>query len=72
MSKHTPTPWEVEKDELNTVTKIGGITADGYAGAYWLDVSDEDAAHIVKCVNEHEALQEQVAELVEALSGSRF
>ncbi|ONR50477.1 hypothetical protein [Burkholderia cenocepacia] len=40
--KHTPGPWPIERDR-NFITSIGPIVAEEYAGAAWLDVSEEDA-----------------------------
>ena len=71
MSKHTPTPWKVldttgfmtsiySQDEM---TWVGNVALQGLSTG----VAESNAAHIVKCVNEHEVLQAQVAELVEAL-----
>lgn len=40
--KHTPGPWRIERDR-NSITSIGPIAAEEYAGAAWLEVSEEDA-----------------------------
>ncbi|OMT68751.1 hypothetical protein AQ764_14330 [Burkholderia pseudomallei] len=40
--KHTPGPWRIERDRT-AITSIGPIVAEEYAGAAWLDVSEEDA-----------------------------
>ena len=46
MSKHTPTPWKHELDNR--------ISSDGMIFVKCFD--DNDAAHIVKCVNAHDEL----------------
>ncbi len=44
MSKHTPGPWTIERNERGTSIKaIGPLQAEEYAGSAWLDVSDVDA-----------------------------
>jgi len=61
MSKHTPTPWDNSGDgkkivhfydnHLHTIAEVSGQTEHGWA-------RKANAAHIVKCVNEHEDLVE--------------
>lgn len=70
MNKHTPTPWELVElyDGDCIITRKGdtynesGYYPDSIA---FIDSTNGkvDAEHMVKCVNEHEALKEQVAEL---------
>lgn len=40
--KSTPEPWPIERDR-NVITSIGPIVPEEYAGAVWLDVSEQDA-----------------------------
>lgn len=40
--KSTPGPWPIEHHK-NSITSIGPIVAEEYAGSAWLDVSEEDA-----------------------------
>lgn len=62
MSEHTPTPWRVH----NRTAIIGG-GRHGFIGDLQRStnsaVADADAAHIVRCVNAHDALTARVAEL---------
>ena len=66
MSKHTATPWSVDPENARKV-----IGADGSFVADCNGLADEDcdaanAAHIVRCVNSHDALVSalQSAEMV--------
>lgn len=52
MIGHTPTPWRVEPIEGSECVVI--VDRDGYSIAEGL--WPEDAAHIVACVNSHDAL----------------
>ncbi|MDN7897169.1 hypothetical protein QZM82_13310 [Burkholderia cepacia] len=40
--KSTPGSWPIERDR-NVITSIGPIVPEEYAGAVWLDVSEQDA-----------------------------
>ena len=43
-AKHTPGPWEVERNERGTIIKaIGPLRPDNYAGSSWLEISEEGA-----------------------------
>lgn len=80
-TKFTPGPWVAE--HRGTRTDIKNHT-DYFRIGTELEVADPDAvcihvygarkaeksAHIVKCVNEHEALHKRIAELSGALSQS--
>jgi len=73
MNKHTPTPWHV--GELNG-SGIQICHSDNSPGAIsknlavvtarqtWLKEAEANAAHIVRCVNSHDAL---VAQMINAL-----
>ena len=76
MSKEiTPTPWEwVERESIWQDELVGAngdiILDDGSAcGEYSQTISKEDAnaKHIVKCVNENEALHARIKELESGL-----
>ena len=60
MSKHTPTPWKVNR------LADGHIDIDGIgqnALAHLQTNQEANAAHIVKCVNAHDALREALERL---------
>jgi hypothetical protein len=40
--KHTPGPWPIESYR-NVIKSIGPIVPEEYAGAVWLEVSEQDA-----------------------------
>ena len=74
MSKHTPTPWRWEDPvELRDETFSRCLIADNgrpvlrHQAQTW-GLSDANAAHIVLCVNSHEAL----VDFVTAVSKGRF
>lgn len=50
--KHTPTPWNVERGLVNT--EHGKLIAVCYPNKS----GDNDAEHIVRCVNSHDVLVE--------------
>ncbi len=59
MSKHTPGPWTIERNERGTSIKaIGPLQAEEYAGSAWLDVSDVDARLIAAAPDLLEALKD--------------
>lgn len=58
-TKHTPTPWHMQKDSVHVYGKDGGMVANTITACSGNN-ERENAAHIVKCVNMHD-------ELVEAL-----
>ena len=69
MSKHTPTPWESVKDgkDYAIVVSEGDSHKDFASDVAVLysfkgSPAKENAKHIVKCVNEHEALNRSVIE----------
>ena len=59
-TKHTPTPWDaLGHSVLETLSgKLIARTPD------YTTTAEEDAAHIVRCVNSHDALVEQVERLI--------
>ena len=52
MNAHTPTPWALHRDAMRIIGNAG--PAHGIAVANTFDA--DDAAHIVRCVNSHDAL----------------
>ena len=66
-TKHTPTPWKI----ANTFTKQYVVSGDEKIGicSVWSDAGKEqgqqDAAHIVLCVNAHDSLVEELRRMVE-------
>jgi hypothetical protein len=47
MSKHTPGPWLIERTASGRfIRSIGPLSAEEYAGASWLEVSESDA-HLI-------------------------
>jgi hypothetical protein len=66
-TKHTPTPWStfgsVVKAKLTTVA-CAELKPDEY---FDMPLAEANAAHIVACVNSHDALAARVAELEEVL-----
>lgn len=69
--KHTPTPWSVKPTSLWTDTPWRIEGADGFSaclvygdGALNKGTTVANAAHIVKCVNAHDALVQRLQELV--------
>ena len=74
--KHTPTPWVVASgyDSPKIMTEAGGYVVtcgwSGYGGECEPgEMSEEDAAYIVECVNSHASLVEENARLRAALEG---
>lgn len=68
---HTPTPWKVAYEEGFESYYLDGPTLDSRGFVIitcQTDRAAEDAAHIVRCVNAHEALLEAVKEEYQALS----
>lgn len=71
-TKFTPTPWEVESDNHKEIgqVELGRFRLksgkrpiiDGYI------LNEEDAAHIVKCVNMHDELVRVIRGLLDAYS----
>lgn len=59
MNAHTPTPWEQSHNVI--LSEAGTIVGDGF------HLTPADTAHIVACVNAHDALTARVAELEAAL-----
>jgi hypothetical protein len=62
-AQHTPTPWMVEEDGegVQTISRGGGRDGDIVTNIRYADSRGKaDAAHIVKCVNAHDALLEAV------------
>jgi len=69
-SKHSPTPWSVSHD-YNIFTQYGQCVATtridcGVNTDFALNLAN--AAHIVHCVNTHDALEAKLEKLVEAAS----
>ncbi len=67
MNKHTPTPWAHNgarihgcKNEYPTIAVVAKAAEDG--------VEVDDAAHIVRCVNSHEALVKALKDLTQAVA----
>lgn len=60
MNAHTPTPWEQSHNVI--LSEAGTIVGDGF------HLTPADTAHIVACVNAHDALTARVAELERALT----
>lgn len=60
MSKVTPRPWAWFEGSLVTSEENGSIPLNSRvvlsADDHRLEISDDDSAHIVKCVNMHEEL----------------
>lgn len=71
-SKHTPTPWywgdKSHHGYFNLRSDSGiVINAEENYGAPYMEISDEDAAHIVKCVNMHDELVEALESVLEGI-----
>ena len=71
MSKHTPTPWRVSQEMYGIDNmRVEGVEAqrEGYvepvANCGYGAGCAENAAHIVKCVNAHDALVEALEALM--------
>lgn len=82
MKSHTPTPWIVfKKDGSNYIATKGihpqlkdhaPIVSLSYAAdGVQVYLSDENAAHIVKCVNNHDDLVEALNDALDLL-GNEF
>lgn len=67
MSKitHTPRRWRAEKEMTHTAI----LTPLTRVGTIW---KDEDAAHIVRCVNSHDALVEALKTAVDEMSYAQW
>ena len=63
---HTPTPWndDIFRDKMNYCYRIGLPTGTIEVRT---DYGDLDAAHIVHCVNTHDALVEASKQYLEAV-----
>lgn len=61
-TKHTPTPWHTAEEwsnQYDAAVIAGGPNSFVLAGAFYMGGTDQakaNAAHIVRCVNAHEAL----------------
>lgn len=69
MSKHTPWRYGEQYADNGETEWIAIVDDEGNLIAKHIE--EQTAEHIVKCVNEHEALKAQVRELVEALEKSK-
>ena len=65
MNKHTPTPWQANKSQVEANSSLVEIRGPNDAYSVTRDVSAANATFIIKAVNHHE-------ELTEALSGMMF
>lgn len=59
---HTPTPWALKSSDQIESTDDGANDGFFIAVTYGSEFT-ANAAHIVKCVNENEALHKRIAEL---------
>jgi hypothetical protein len=61
-TKHTPTPWKVMRRDSGWDIKAGSREV-AVVFSRGDDVQQANAAHIVRCVNSHEALVQALVEL---------
>jgi hypothetical protein len=64
MTKHTPTPWRIRRNQSTNKPSCEITTSDKISICYMSngDLGLGNAAHIVKCVNMHDELLEACIE----------
>ena len=63
--KHTPTPWTLEGRNILGAAHDGSMRCIAPVSGQSPANADANAAHIVRCVNAHDALVESLSGLIE-------
>ena len=72
MNKHTPTPWQANKSEVEANSSLVEIRGPNDAYSVTRDVSAANAVFICRAVNHHEELVSLVASLVMLTKATDF